>query len=356
MAEKTSLDTFGERLTAERRKHGLEISAVAGILGVDPRVLRALEENDFDALPSDPELRKCFAGYAGCLDVDADLMLEDFLAEREKSRQAVPRRPPARAASATPMAPAAASRGTRRRFAIGSLPVLALAVGALALAALGAWRLASRPSERPPIEASFPSAEKTRTFQPTEPIDAPKPAFPDETEPMAAAPAAETASPTSAREPDPAQRIAAEPTTAERRSPETARGAVEPATGERPEPTAPIDTSVSQPTTERPALTIADHGVGTAVENRRLVGRGSRFTPGSRVVFWTSVRGGAPGRRIDHVWLRGGAEVDRVPLLVEAATWRTYSAKTLVGTPASWAVEARDEAGRVLARTDFVSR
>jgi len=41
-----------------------------------------------------------------------------------------------------------------------------------------------------------------------------------------------------------------------------------------------------------------------------------------------------------------------ISLHVGASSYRTYSTKTL-GRPGAWAVEARDDAGRVLARAEF---
>jgi cytoskeletal protein RodZ len=54
-------------------------------------------------------------------------------------------------------------------------------------------------------------------------------------------------------------------------------------------------------------LALAGSGVGTNVADRQLVGKSDRFATGSRVVFWTHVRGGRRGDTIDHVWFRDGA-------------------------------------------------
>jgi len=100
-------------------------------------------------------------------------------------------------------------------------------------------------------------------------------------------------------------------------------------------------------------LNISEHGVGTAVLDRQLVGEGSRFSKGTQVWFWTRVDGGNPGDRIEHVWLHEGAETATVPLELGGSSWRTYSSKKL-HLAGGWAVEARDEVGHVLARTEFV--
>jgi hypothetical protein len=83
-----------------------------------------------------------------------------------------------------------------------------------------------------------------------------------------------------------------------------------------------------------------------------LVGRSDRFAAGTQAWFWTRVEGGKPGDRIHHVWLHEGVEAARITLSIGGSRWRTQSAKTLRSAGA-WAVEARDAAGRVLARTEF---
>jgi hypothetical protein len=147
----------------------------------------------------------------------------------------------------------------------------------------------------------------------------------------------------------------------------TTTGETEAATvDETPEPPAP---HVAEPAAEperdaRPTLpperaaaapmNVSAHGVGTGVVNHRIVGESDRFTAGSRVWFWTRVEGGGPGRYIRHVWLHEGNVVEGIRLRVGSARWRTQSSKTLYST-GRWAVEARDEAGSVLARSEFTA-
>ncbi len=123
---------------------------------------------------------------------------------------------------------------------------------------------------------------------------------------------------------------------------------------------APPKPPAQQPTpaASKPSgLSIPDCDVGTAVRNRRLVGRGDRFSEGTKakVWFWTEVLGGNSGDEIDHVWLRDEVEMVRISLTVGGPRWRTQSAKMLrAGSAGDWAVEARDASGRVLARREFV--
>jgi len=105
---------------------------------------------------------------------------------------------------------------------------------------------------------------------------------------------------------------------------------------------------------DEPRLSVGDHGTGSAIEDRNLVDRRTSFTEGERVAFWTLVVGGAPDDRVQHVWIHEGREGLSVGLAVGGSPWRTWSFKTLpAGSTGSWAVEARDPEGRVLARDEF---
>ncbi len=79
------MDTFGDRLKTEREDRGLTIQAVAEILRVDHDLFGLSERNDFDALPDEAAMRDCLHAYAECLQVEADLMIEDYDRERDKS-------------------------------------------------------------------------------------------------------------------------------------------------------------------------------------------------------------------------------------------------------------------------------
>ncbi len=135
---------------------------------------------------------------------------------------------------------------------------------------------------------------------------------------------------------------------------------MEPTRSAPPVEVAPIE---PEPRTEIPAdivgepagMNIPDHGLGAAVENRQLVDENDRFSEGTAVWFWTRVEDGTPGDTIHHVWLREGVEATRISLKLGGSPWRTYSSKTLWPESAgNWAVEARDETGRVLARREFL--
>jgi transcriptional regulator with XRE-family HTH domain len=132
-----------------------------------------------------------------------------------------------------------------------------------------------------------------------------------------------------------------------------ARRAIEPVDVTSRDPEPPLEPIAKPADPNGPS--IRDYGVGTGVENRQLVGERGRFHEGTQAWFWTHVKGADPGDRIHHVWLHDGVEAARVKLRIGGSSWRTHSAKTLwPGSSGEWVVEARDDAGRVLAREEFV--
>ena len=70
------------------------------------------------------------------------------------------------------------------------------------------------------------------------------------------------------------------------------------------------------------------------------------------MTFATRVLGGRAGERIRHVWMRDGKVEQSIRLRLGGSSWRTHSTKTL-GRAGAWAVEARDEEGQVLARSEI---
>jgi hypothetical protein len=124
-----------------------------------------------------------------------------------------------------------------------------------------------------------------------------------------------------------------------------------------PPAAAAIDPQPARPAPPSAAgeLEVSHSGVGTGVENSRLMGRGDRFTEGERVVFWTRVLGGRPGDIIHHVWLHEGTQVALAELTLGGSHWRTYSRRLLeAGLTGRWVVEARRPDGEILTRRSFL--
>jgi len=307
-----SMDTFGDRLKTEREDRGLTIQAVAEVLRVDHDLLLALERNDFEALPDEATMMDCLHAYAECLQVDAGLMIEDYVQERDKSLRRLEDIAVEQVAETAPPAiPTDAER--RPRF---SPWLFALVVVAIAM--LAAWWMLSRDGTAPTSDTSVAAA-------------------PVELETSPSKTSADVA-------PTPAETPA-----------QVAPTQAETPAAVAPTPMEPPESRSADPTPAPSLLSITEYGVGTAVENRYLVGRNDRFTEGTRVWFWTRVQGGTRGDRIDHVWIHEGAEAMHRSMEIGGSNWRTYSAQTLYpGVTGDWAVEARDDAGRVLARSEFV--
>jgi cytoskeletal protein RodZ len=312
--------SFGQKLRSERESQGLSVEDVAGITRIAVHHLKALEGDDFDVLPDDVFVKGYLRAYADCLDVDADLMVEDYTRERESRRLAEAGDDKDTVVEEMARILKVADQKRRGRLSL-VLTAYALIV---VLAVLGAWWIHS-----------------LNTTEPLRPQPTPSVAVPAA---KIEVPQAQVAPAEVAR-----QTIPAAPAERGPRQPEE-QAEVAPIEAEPPSNAGPADTT---PAPE--ALSVPEYGVGTAVENRQLVGSGERFAEGTKVWFWNRVRGGTSGQKIHHVWLREGVEEVRIPLKLGGSHWRTQSSKTLWPESAGkWAVEARDESGRVLARREFV--
>jgi len=339
--------SFGQQLMRERERRGLPRARVAEATEIYIHDLAALEFGDFDALPETPVVEGFVRTYAEYLGVDVEAIVADFHRSRpvretlalqpavhapaedplpveavpgpiveESSAQdlaisadsgpesiAEPVEPAAPQTEPLPQpmpAPDLAERPPwpeedqdpplKRPGRIRWLPLVVVA-GSLTLVAIWWGLVTGQPVVDPPPAVSTD----------------PRPAAPDRSVPVAA-----TVEPKPVVEP-------------EQPSPEPAAGA---------------------------SLRVSEHGVGTDVVDRRLIGEADRFAAGSRVWFWTRVRGGAAGSEVRHVWIHDGRVVERITLQIGSPNWRTQSAKKIY-REGRWAVEARDPSGNVLARSEF---
>lgn len=299
------MDTFGEKLRYEREQLGLSLQSVAETLGVDRDRLIALELNDFESLPDDETVVATLEAYAKCLEVDAELMIEDYRRERDRCLQQLGDFLVERTASGRPSAmPSIAADGKRLTRWLALSAVLGIVL------VLGSWWMFS--------------GDGTGTA----------PAATDVPETPATADIPETPAPQTAAEAQP--------------KPSSDPAEIAPAPAERRVERSTVATSAAS------HMQISEFAVGTGVENRQLVGERTQFAEGSKAWFWTRVEGGSSGDSIEHVWLREGVEQLRVPLKIGGPRWRTHSNKTLhPGSTGNWSVEARDAAGRLLARREF---
>lgn len=77
------------------------------------------------------------------------------------------------------------------------------------------------------------------------------------------------------------------------------------------------------------AAATADAAVGTAVENRALVGGAELFKADAGKLYCFSKIENASDSEIEHVWYKNDQEVARVKLHVGGSPWRTHSSKNL---------------------------
>jgi cytoskeleton protein RodZ len=332
--------SFGPALQQERQRRGISLGDVARDTRLARRFLLALENESIADLPGGPYNKAYLRTYATYLGLDPDRLVQNY--DQESQSQSDAGRLLAQPDAVATMTAAVRQRGTQGAHGTGALArsVRAGLLGAAALALIGVpWFGAryltqdeSTPVGRSDSLASTPPgrAESSRAAA----VSQGPPARPD--------PEPGPSMPAPASEPSPTPLPQAPQS---RREPETLP--LEKTVGPTAEVARPVEG-------EAAALAVAKSGVGTDVVDRQLVGQADTFAVATRVAFWTLVTGGRAGDMIRHVWIHEGRAVGAVDLALGSASWRTQSRRTL-GPEAEgdWAVEARDAAGRVLARHQF---
>ena len=295
------MDTFGQKLIEVIESRGLSLEDVAQASGLGIHNLKALQRGDHGALPEDESVRDGLQAFARLVDVDPDEVVDDYLRERELYRRAAPSDVEVAVVPDVPQVPDVVMQRTASRSSRWP-GLFALGAAALVLAAAGFSWLQFSGRHEPVAENPVSSNEVLLVPEST-----------TETPDVLLSPAAELSEPTAP---------------------------------------APLAGAAVMPS----GLVIAHHGVGTGVVNHELIGEAEQFAEGTQVWFWTRVEGATSGQTIRHVWIHEGQEALSVSLRLGGARWRTQSYKNLhSGTTGHWVVEARDEAGRVLASREFQS-
>jgi cytoskeletal protein RodZ len=399
-----AMASVGEKLRHERELRGASLDETARNTGIGRTFLEALEAERFDALPGRAFGKLYIRAYAELFGFDADPLLADY--ERTLSvrrRESRPRSSPR--PSEGEAARDGASRVRRRRRVFRPEPEEPTRATGPPGAELAEPPQATR-SAQGSREVDPPDGARAAPAAPAAPAED------DEREPLAVAPSTATAlEPESAVDASPGEvappagqaglsrrsaRFRVRPTLAVatcalallllipllRRPDDRVGGprvaapsaAAPSATGrlETGEPAAPAQveedpavedaalspppveshTAAPSPATAGKPLRVDEFGTGTGVVSNRLRGRSDTFTEGTVAWFSTKVVGGTAGRRIRHVWLHEGQAIQSIELPIGGPHWRTHSNKTLWGT-GEWTVEARDEAGHLLARQRF---
>src|SRR5438477_8256472 len=81
---------IGESLRRARTERGLELATVSEAIKIRVRYLRALEAEDWDALPAPAYARGFLRTYATYLGLDADALVEEFRRVADLSAEQAP--------------------------------------------------------------------------------------------------------------------------------------------------------------------------------------------------------------------------------------------------------------------------
>lgn len=120
---------IGEALHSERRRQGLDLDEIETATKIRGRYLRALEDEDWEALPGGAYTRSFIRTYAAHLGLDGERLADDYRRLHEETEERYPRldpvRPPRR--PNRDQGPLVGSRGPRPALIAGGLVVLLVA-------------------------------------------------------------------------------------------------------------------------------------------------------------------------------------------------------------------------------------
>ncbi len=110
-------------------------------------------------------------------------------------------------------------------------------------------------------------------------------------------------------------------------------------------------TSTAEPTPGA-SVQVERLALGTAVENRDIVGEAASFDAAvERVYAWTLVSAPSVPATIRHVWYEGDIQRADVPLMINYPRTRTWSYKTV--TPGRWRLDVVGKDGVVVTSASF---
>ena len=117
-------------------------------------------------------------------------------------------------------------------------------------------------------------------------------------------------------------------------------------------PAAAAQDTAAPPAKKKPAagLVVTEAALGTAVQDRKLVGENTEFTLNQKVYLWLALAGG-PAEGLVVTW-KQGEKTYETKLSVGGTTWHTWAYKT-AAVAGPWEVTVADAAGNVLKTLSF---
>ena len=93
----------------------------------------------------------------------------------------------------------------------------------------------------------------------------------------------------------------------------------------------------------------------TSVQNRQPVGTDSVFTSDvGKLYCFTKLSSESDTSEISHVWFYNNKQMAKINLPMNAKSWHTWSAKTIMPAwKGDWRVEIQDSEGNVISKISF---
>ncbi len=103
------------------------------------------------------------------------------------------------------------------------------------------------------------------------------------------------------------------------------------------------------------AVSVSEAAVGTAVEDRVLVGQGFQFDSAvGKLYAFTRIVGAPDETQVSHRWYYGDQLMAEVSLPVRGTNWRTWSTKSVMPEwVGNWRVDVVSEGGDILDSLNF---
>jgi cytoskeleton protein RodZ len=219
--ENSRVASFGMRLKQEREKQSVTLDDISLSTKISTRMLRALEEEQFDQLPGGIFNKGFIRAYARCLGMDEDQAIADYMAATTVG-------PPGKKSENDDQAPILEPPPREENPAAASLPWGTFAVVLLIVAlAFAAWGFYSREEQKETPAAAAPAAAQPSISPNVTAVNPPPQPITD-----AATTSAEAVRPSQPAVPSPA---ADEPAPAPAANPSVATPSQSPPPDQRPE-------------------------------------------------------------------------------------------------------------------------